>query len=148
LTSATSSPRSKVRRTVTFTNGNGKTVQVSVNGGQTSYSANLTTLADGTITSSLAVNTDSAGNLFTPVAGTTVTLDRDAGEQAALKLTLGNTDIGAAAASAVPFTIAGLDAEDTGTVTFTKGNGARWPRPYPAAAPLPPAVARWTSQRP
>jgi uncharacterized repeat protein (TIGR03803 family) len=109
--------------TVTFTDRNGKTVQISVNGGETSYSANLTTLADGTITSSLAANTDSAGNWFTPVAGTTVTLARDAGEQAALKLTVGNTDIGAVAASAVPFTIAGLDAEDTGTVTFTNGNG-------------------------
>jgi uncharacterized repeat protein (TIGR03803 family) len=78
---------------------------------------------DGTITSSLAVNTDPAGNSFTPVAGNTVTLDRDFGEQAALKLTVGNTDIGAGAASAVPFTIAGLDAEDTGTVTFTDHNG-------------------------
>jgi autotransporter passenger strand-loop-strand repeat protein len=64
--------------------------------------------------------------LMTPdgSGGTNVTLsdDLDAGEQAALKLTVGNTDIGAAAASTVPFTIAGLDVEDTGTVTFTDAN--------------------------
>jgi hypothetical protein len=38
-------------------------------------------LTDGTITSSLAVNTDPAGNSFTPVSGNTVTLDQDTGEQ-------------------------------------------------------------------
>ena len=64
----------------TFTDANNKTVTVNVSGGQTSYTANLTTLADGTITSSLAVNTDTAGNSFTPVAGTTVTLDQDKGQ--------------------------------------------------------------------
>jgi hypothetical protein len=48
--------------------------------------------------------------------GTTVTLDRDAGEQAALALTVGNTDIGKAAAPTVAFTIAGLDPEDAGTI--------------------------------
>jgi len=53
--------------------------------------------------------------------------DRDVGEQAALKLTIGNTDIGSAAAIAVPFTIAGLDSEDTGTVTFTDGNSKTVP---------------------
>jgi hypothetical protein len=109
--------------TVTFTDTNGKTVQVAVTGDQSSYTANLSTLADGSITSSLAVNADAAGNAFAPVAGTTVTLDRDLGEQAALALTVGNTDIGAAAAAAVPFTIAGLDSEDTGTVTSTDTNG-------------------------
>ena len=108
--------------TVTFTDANGKTVQVSVNGGQTNYTVNLSTLADGTITSSLAVKSDPAGNTFTPVAGNMVTLDQDSGEQAALKLTVNNSDIGASAASAVPFTIAGLDAEDTGVVTFTDAN--------------------------
>jgi autotransporter passenger strand-loop-strand repeat protein len=60
--------------TVTFTDGNGKTIQVSVNGGQTSYTANLSTLRDGPITSSLTVTTDPAGNTFTAVAGNTVTL--------------------------------------------------------------------------
>jgi hypothetical protein len=56
--------------TVTFTDANGITVQVTVNGGQTSYTTNLTTLAIGPIWSSLAVNIDPAGNSVTPIAGT------------------------------------------------------------------------------
>jgi hypothetical protein len=60
--------------TVTFTDANGKTVQVNVNGGQTSYTADVTSLADSAITSSLAVKPDAAGNTFVPVSGTTVTL--------------------------------------------------------------------------
>jgi len=56
--------------TVTFTDVNHKAVAVNVTGLQSSYTANLTTLADGAITSLLAVNTDTAGNKFTPVAGT------------------------------------------------------------------------------
>jgi hypothetical protein len=107
--------------TVTFSDGTNQ-VTVNVNGQQTNYTANLTSLADGTITSTLFVNTDSAGNSFTPVAGNSVTLDQDSGEQAALKLTVSNTNIGAGTSSAVPFTIAGVDPEDTGTVTFTDAN--------------------------
>src|SRR5262249_15881319 len=57
----------------------------------------------------------------TTVRGPTYTLDQDTNEQAALSLSLFNTDIGETAASAVPFTIAGLDTEDTGTVTFSDG---------------------------
>ena len=108
---------------VTFTDANGKTVVVNVTGGQTTYTANLSTLADGAMVSSLAVNTDPAGNTFQPVAGNTVTLDQDVSEQTTLKLTIGNTDIGLKASPAVPFTIAGLDSEDTGSVTFTDANG-------------------------
>jgi hypothetical protein len=108
---------------VTFTDSNGNTVPVGVNGAQSSYMANLTSLADGTITSSLAVNTDPAGNSFTPIAGNSVSLDQDLGEQGALKLNVTNSLIGAADASAVAFTIAGLDPEDTGKVTFTDSNG-------------------------
>jgi hypothetical protein len=67
--------------TVTFTDINGKTVQVHVTGGQTSYTASLSSLADGSISSSLAVSTDTAGNTFQPVAGNPVTLDQDIGEQ-------------------------------------------------------------------
>ena len=76
-------------------------------------------MADGPITSSLAVNTDPAGNTFTPVAGTTVTLDQDAGEQAALALSFVDTTIQTAQSTAVHFTVGGLDAEDTAVVTFT-----------------------------
>ena len=60
--------------TVTFTDVNQKTVVVNVTGRQTSYTANLSSLADGTITSSLAVSSDPAGNTFTPVLGNSVTL--------------------------------------------------------------------------
>ena len=93
---------------VTFTDGH-TTVVVPVTGGTTSYTANLHTLTDGTITSSLQVTTDPAGNSFTPVAGTSITLDQDTGEQAALSLSVTNTDVGASAAKTVPFTIAGLE---------------------------------------
>ena len=62
--------------TVTFTDASSKTVVVNINGTQTSYSANLTSLTDGTVTSSLKVATDAAGNSFTPVAGNVVTLDQ------------------------------------------------------------------------
>jgi hypothetical protein len=110
--------------TVTFTDAGNNKVTVAVDGAHTSYTANLTSLTDGSISSSLAVNTDTAGNTFTPVAGNSATLDRDTAEQAALKLTVNNGSpipIWAANAGTVPFTIAGLDPEDAGTVTFTDG---------------------------
>jgi hypothetical protein len=56
------------------------------------------------------------------LAGPAYNIDQDTSEQAALKLTVnGNsaTPIGAAGAGMVAFTVAGLDPEDTGTVTFT-----------------------------
>jgi hypothetical protein len=104
---------------VTFTDSANNTVTVNVAGGQTGYTANLSALDDGPITSSLQVAADPAGNSFTPVAGNPVTLDQDLGEQAALSLTIGDTDIGAAAASNVAFSVAGLEPDDTGAVTFT-----------------------------
>ena len=149
--------------TVTFTDSNNKTVTVNVTGTQTSYTANLTTLADGTITSSLQVNPDPAGNTFTAVTGTSITLDQDTGEQAALALSVTIGEIDVTAASAIPFTLAGLDAEDTGTVTFTDAagnkvtvgvNGAQTsytanlttlgPRSH--RAQLPPIRAAWSHQ--
>jgi hypothetical protein len=62
--------------TVTFTNINNKTVPLSVTGGKTSYTADLSSLADGTIKTSLAVNPDPAGNTFTKIAGTTGALSQ------------------------------------------------------------------------
>ena len=108
---------------VTFTDANGKTVQVDVDGAQTNYVADLSALADGSIQSSLAVNTDPAANSFTPVVGNVVSLDQDAGEQTALSLAVRDTDVGRKAADAVPFTIAGLEARDTASVIFTDANG-------------------------
>jgi ABC-type iron transport system FetAB ATPase subunit len=110
--------------TVTFSDGTNK-VTVNVNGSQTDYTANLTLLADGTITSSLSVNADAAGNTFAPVAGNSVSLDRDAGEQAALKLTVNGGDpISAAIAVAVPFTVVGIESDDNGTMSFSDGSHA------------------------
>src|SRR6185437_10134624 len=80
----------------------------------------LSSLADGTITASLKI-TDSAGNSQTVSGSDNLTLDQDIGEQAALKLTVISTDVGTAGETAVPFTIAGEDPDDTGTVTFTNG---------------------------
>ena len=104
---------------VTFTDGGGHTVVVSVSSSQASYSANLASLADGTITSALTL----IDNAVEPVAGNSVSLDQDLGEQAALSLSADTSVVGSSAESAVPFTIAGLDPEDTGTVTFTDQNG-------------------------
>ena len=53
---------------VTFTDGQ-NSVSVNVNGGQSTYTANLSALSDGPISSQLAVNTNAAGHSFTPVAG-------------------------------------------------------------------------------
>ena len=114
--------------TVIFANSRGGEVSVAVNGGRTHYVVNLSPLADGAISSSLAVATDAAGNSFTPVAGNALTLAQDLGEQAALALTVeggSSTPIGAAGASSVPFTIAGLLSDDTGLVTFRDGSGHR-----------------------
>ena len=106
--------------TVTFTDGNGKVVRVSINGGQTRYTADLSTLADGTITSSLAVNTDPAGNSFTPVAGNAVTLDTDKGVAPILSF-IGPV-IDASADNAWPVTVSGLD-DETGTLVLTDKAG-------------------------
>src|SRR6185437_5680142 len=105
--------------TATTTDANGKKVQASVASNGT-FSINLSSLADGTITASLKI-TDSAGNSQTVSGSDNLTLDQDIGEQAALKLTVISTDVGTAGETAVPFTIAGLDPDDTGTVTFTNG---------------------------
>jgi hypothetical protein len=112
---------------VTFTDGNGHKVAVNVTASQTSYNVNLSGLTDGGITSTLAVVTDAAGNTFTPVAGNTVTLAQDLGEQAALKLSVdggaANVNITQSSAASTPFTIAGLAPGDTGFVTFTNSSG-------------------------
>ena len=54
---------------VTFTDGQNQ-VTMNVTGSQTTYAANLSSLTDGPISSVLSVNTDPAGNSFTPVSGT------------------------------------------------------------------------------
>jgi T5SS/PEP-CTERM-associated repeat protein len=71
---------------VTFSDGSHQ-VKVIVRGTATNYVANLSTLTDGAITSQLQVNPDAAGNVFTPVSGNAVTLDRDVNQQNILSIT-------------------------------------------------------------
>jgi hypothetical protein len=109
---------------ITFTDqsNNTATATVSANGTAT---ADLSKLADGTVTAAVVV-TDLAGNTFKAGSSNTATLDQDLGEQAALKLTVnpGTNPINAATAIKVPFTVSGLESDDSGTITFSDGNPA------------------------
>ncbi len=119
-------PESDDSGTVTFSDGNtAHDVVVNiVNGVPAASTANLTGLTDGAIAATLHLNNDAAGNSFTNVTAN-ATLDQDSGEQAALKLTVnGGHPIGAATASAVPFTVGGLESDDSGTVGFSDGSHA------------------------
>ena len=84
---------------VTFSDSTGHNVGVTItNGLPASSTVDLSGLTDGTITATLHLNNDAAGNSFTNVV-TTATLDRDT----ALKLTVnGGAPIGAATAAATP----------------------------------------------
>jgi hypothetical protein len=94
------------------------------NGVLASNTVNLSGLNDGTITTVLHLKGDAAGNLFTNVV-TKATLDQDIAEQAALSVTVnGGVPIGAAKAGAVPFTVAGVEKDDNGTVSFSDGSHA------------------------
>ena len=105
---------------VTFTSsgGNPVTVNVSGNGTQT---ANLSGLADGTVSTSIAIRDDagagiSDGSNTTTRSGGTTTLDKTADSNVAVDL----TDASATANSAsVDLNLTGLDAGSTATVTFT-----------------------------
>jgi len=55
---------------------------------------------------------------------TSYTVDHSAGEQAALALTVTNTQVNAAGSALLNFTIAGLQPTDTGVVTFTDGQNS------------------------
>jgi hypothetical protein len=109
---------------VTFSDGTNQ-VTVRVSAGQANYTADLTTLADGPISSTLSVNTDPAGNSFMPVAGNTVTLDTDIAFAPVLQVGGGTSNIlvNATTAPSVPVTLTGLETGDTGTVTFTDSTG-------------------------
>jgi hypothetical protein len=108
---------------ITFTDQNGKTTTATMTANGTA-TADLSILADGPITASMVV-TDTAGNTFSTNSSNSVALDLDLSEQAVLKVTLnGGSPIGAAVAGAAPFTVAGLEPDDNGTVTFSDGNAA------------------------
>jgi hypothetical protein len=81
-------------------------------------------LADGPITASMLV-TDTANNTFSATSSNSAMLDQDKGEQAALKLTInGGNPVNAAVASAVQFTVAGVEGDDNGSVSFSDGSHA------------------------
>jgi len=77
---------------VTFSDGQHQ-VLVNVSGAQSAYTADLSALNDGSITTTLSLNSDAAGNAFVPVAGNTVVLDRDAQEQNIVSINAAGTGI-------------------------------------------------------
>jgi hypothetical protein len=104
---------------VTFTDSTNNTVSVPASAG----AADLSTLADGPISTVLTV-TDTAGNQVS-VNGAAITLDTTADAGTAATLVIGpshssdfNVDN---AISAIEFDVAGLDNDATGVVTFSDG---------------------------
>ena len=95
--------------TVTFTDASNHHVAVGV-GGNGGYSANLSTLTDGQITSSLATGNGVAAT------GNPVTLDTDSALTPSVSVDTTNP-------AHVTFTIAGLEGDETGTMTFTDVSG-------------------------
>jgi hypothetical protein len=113
--------------TVSFSDGSHPAVVVNiVNGVPAASTVNLSGLNDGTITATLHLNNDAAGNSFTNVVAT-ATLDQDTAEQATLQLTVNGgstTRINAASAPKVPFTVSGLEIDDSGYITFSDGQNS------------------------
>ncbi|WP_166294186.1 Ig-like domain-containing protein [Bradyrhizobium sp. 2S1] len=102
---------------VTFSDGTHHVdVNVSANG---SYSADLSTLTDGPISSVLNV-TDDAGNTAS-ANGAPIDLDTSADVGADLALSITDTTINNSEKTAAGFSVAGLDADATGVVTFSDG---------------------------
>src|SRR4029079_16828890 len=95
-------------------------VAVSANG---SFSADLSGLGDGTVSSVLAI-TDDAGNTAS-ANGAAIDLDTNADVGADLTLTIdaANLITNDAHSRAVGFTVSGLDADASGTVTFSSTGG-------------------------
>ena len=86
------------------------------------YESSDTVTAIDTSTNAVT-GTINVGNL--PEYLAILRLDTDANEQAALSLTVnGGVPIGALIAGAVPFTVGGLEADDSGTVAFSDGSHA------------------------
>src|SRR6516225_5210021 len=114
--------------TLTFSDQAGHAVVVTIVNGQAVDSqgrliltVNLSSLSDGTISSSLAVS-DTAANQFS-ASGNAVPLEQKLGEHPSVLVNGGSTTpIGAAGAGQVAFTISGLASDDSGTLTFSDGN--------------------------
>src|SRR5262249_40152387 len=99
--------------TVTFADADNLqvTMKITADG---SYSADLSSLADGTITSSLAATTQS--DHATSIAGNAITLDTDRDLTPTITVDAANP-------TNVSFTVDGLEGDEHGTVTFTDTNG-------------------------
>ena len=106
---------------ITFSDGNSahNVVVNIVNGAPVSTSVNLSGMTDGPISASLSVS-DPAGNTFT--AHASAQLDQDLNENPTLSFA--NANIGRAQAGSEHFTVAGLDTDDNGAITFSDGNSA------------------------
>jgi hypothetical protein len=106
---------------VTFTDADNNTATANVAAGQTSYTVDLSGLADGPITSSLQVAPDAAGNVFAPVLGTVVSLDT-ATPAVAISSTGGETN---AASQTISGTVTeSNESEVVGTTVTLYGNGS------------------------
>jgi hypothetical protein len=99
--------------TVTFTDASNHQVVVDI-GGDGTYSANLSVLTDGNITSALSAR-DSAGATAT-ANGNSVSLDTDKDLNPAITVNAANP-------ANVKFTISGFEGDETGTMTFTDSTG-------------------------
>jgi hypothetical protein len=110
--------------TVTFSDGNvlhDVTVAGLGNGG---FSADLSGLTDGPITASIVVS-DTAGNSAAATGDTSIKdMTADSPADLALAINDGDGFISAAEAATVSYTIAGVDADATATVTFSDGTVA------------------------
>jgi len=97
---------------VTFTDIANHQVVVRV-GGNGTYSANLSALADGTVTSALSATDTSGNNVI--ASGNAVPLDTDSTLTPSLSVDATNP-------AHVTFTVSGLEGDESGTVTFTDGS--------------------------
>src|SRR6516164_269530 len=105
--------------TLTFSDQAGQAVDSQ---GHPISTVNLSSLSDGTITSSLAVS-DTAGNQFS-ASGNAVPLEQKLGEHTSVLVNGGSTTpIGFAGAGQVAFTISGLASDDSGALTFSDQAG-------------------------
>jgi Ca2+-binding RTX toxin-like protein len=102
--------------TATVTFSDGKNSVVGANG-----VVDLTGLTDGPITATVSV-TDAAGNTATGVSGATV-LDTTADQGSDLAVSVADDLVNNAEKGNVAYTVTGLDAGATATVTFTSSNG-------------------------
>ncbi|MFC3321575.1 Ig-like domain-containing protein [Mesorhizobium cantuariense] len=103
---------------VTFTDASSNTVTVNVSANG-SYSANLSALTDGPISSVLNVTDDAANTASANGAAIDLDTSADLGPALALTIDAANLVTNNAEKTAVGFTVAGLDADATGVVTFT-----------------------------